>query len=240
MTVGDMDSTKGIAPRDGMSTAAQYYAKDFWGKENLKFSKTHFRLEKSARIISRLAQGKDRSLLDIGCGPATLRSLLPANVDYYGIDISIPHPAPNLIEADLLRSPIGFGDKRFDIIIAQGVFEYMGEFQAEKFAEIARLLNRNGIFIVSYWNFSHRRTQLYRAFNNVQAIAGFRDDLERHFKIGRCFPASHNWNHSSPNRAFIKAINMHVNMNIPLVGPLLAVEYFFICYGRGPVGSLAG
>jgi hypothetical protein len=67
-----------------------------------------------------------------------------------------------------------FGDKRFDIILAQGFFEYAGGFQAQKFAEIARLLNENGTFIVSYVNFSHRHTRIYWPYNNVQAISDFR------------------------------------------------------------------
>ena len=132
------------------------YKKDFWSKENLKYSRPHYRLEKSARIINRLARGKRITLLDVGCGPAALMPLLRSNIQYYGIDIAIHDPAPNLIEADLLNTPIRFDDKRFDIVIAQGFFEYVGTFQAQKFAEISQLLNDGGIFIASYVNFGHR------------------------------------------------------------------------------------
>jgi hypothetical protein len=31
------------------------------------------------------------------------------------------------------------------------------------------------------------------------------------------------------DRRLLRAINMHVNMNIPVISPKLAVEYFFIC-----------
>ena len=48
--------------------ARQYYKRDFWGKENLKFIEPHFRLEKSARIIDNIARGRDCDLLDVGCG----------------------------------------------------------------------------------------------------------------------------------------------------------------------------
>lgn len=44
----------------------------------------------------------------------------------------------------------------FDIILAQGIFEYVGRFQPQKFAEIAQILNEDGKFIVSYVNFNHR------------------------------------------------------------------------------------
>ena len=58
--------------------------------------------------------------------------LLPANIHYYGIDIAIHNPAPNLIEADLVESEIAFGNKRFDLIAALGVFEYLGQSQSRK------------------------------------------------------------------------------------------------------------
>jgi SAM-dependent methyltransferase len=155
--------------------------------------------------------------------------LVTPNIQYYGIDIVIHEPAANLMEGDLLENPIRFGDKRFDIILAQGFFEYSGDFQAQKFAEIAGLLNHNGTFIVSFVNFSHRHARIYWPYNNVQAIGDFRQSLSNHFRINRILPTSHNWNHSEPNRRLVKAVNMHVNINIPLVTPKLAVEYFFIC-----------
>lgn len=228
MMVDHPNSARSAVP-EGAAGNPPYYKKDFWSKENLKFSKPHYRLEKSARIITRLAQGKPSTLLDVGCGPAALMRLLPANIDYYGIDMSIPEPAPYLIEADFLETPISFGGKCFDIVIAQGVFEYMGEFQTKKFDEIARLLNPDGLFIVSYWNFGHRRKRRYWPINNVQSVGDFEKDLARYFRVDRSFPASHNWSHGSPNRRAVRIINMHVNMNIPFISPQLAVEYFFIC-----------
>ena len=92
------------------------YKKDFWSKENLKYSRSHYRLEKSARIINRIARGRRRTLLDVGCGGVALKSLIRPNIEYYGIDIAIHDQAPNLIEADFLKAPIPFADKRFDIV----------------------------------------------------------------------------------------------------------------------------
>ena len=211
------------------NTGNTLYKKEFWSKENLKYSRPHYRLEKSARIVNRLARGKRFTLLDVGCGPAALMPLLRSNIQYYGIDIAIHDPAPNLIEADLLETPIRFDDKRFDIVIAQGVFEYVGTFQAQKFAEIAQLLNDGGIFIVSYVNFGHRDRNVYWPYSNVQTLNEFRQSLTQYFNIKRSFPTSHNWNHSEPRRKFLKAANMHTNINIPFISRVLAVEYFFIC-----------
>lgn len=208
------------------------HKRDFWSQENLKYSRPHYRLEKSARIINRLARDRSCTLLDVGCGPAALMPLLRSNIRYHGIDIAIHEPAPNLIEADFLEVPIRFADKHFDIILAQGVFEYVGSFQAQKFAEIAGLLNDGGIFIASYVNFDHRERYVYEPYSNVQTPTEFRQSLAQHFIIKRYFPTSYNWGHSEPSRKLLKAANMNINVNIPLIGRALAVEYFFICSAR--------
>ena len=218
----------------GLATGetAKFYKRDFWIKENQKHVPAHYRLQKAARILNQAAAGRGCDLLDVGCGPATLRRLLQKNIHYYGIDIAIHDPAPYLAETDFLENPIGFGGKRFDIISAQGVFEYMGSAQARKFSEIAHLLNAQGKFVLSYTNFGHRDKYVFEAFSNVQPIAEFRQSLARYFTIDRCFPTSHNWHGGQPNRKLIKAANMHLNANIPFISPRLAVEYFFVCSPR--------
>jgi cyclopropane fatty-acyl-phospholipid synthase-like methyltransferase len=208
------------------------YKKDFWSKENLKYNRPHYRLEKSARLINRLARGKRYTLLDVGCGPAALASLLRPNIQYHGIDIAIHEPAPNLIEADFSETPIQFADKHFDIVLAQGVFEYMGKSQTQKFTEIAQLLHDDGMFIVSYVNFDHRKKSIYWPYSNVQNFNDFRQSLAQHFEIHKAIPTAHNWNHSEPNRKLLKAVNMHINIDIPFISRALAVEYFFICSPR--------
>jgi SAM-dependent methyltransferase len=209
------------------------YKKDFWSKENLQYSRPHYRLEKSARIINRVARGRRCTLLDAGCGPAPpLRSLLRPNIEYYGIDIAIHDPAPNLIEADFLSAPIPFADKRFDIVTAQGVFEYVGDFQAQIFSELARLLNDGGVFVGTYVNFDHHDRCIYWPYSNVQCFDEFRRSLAQHFQIRRFFPTSHNWNHSEPRGRLAKAANMHINANVPFISRALAVEYFFVCSPR--------
>ena len=211
----------------------RYYKQEFWATENLKYVQPHFRLAKAARIVNRLARGREFELLDVGCGPATLASLLDKNLSYYGIDIAIQHPAPNLLQTDFLAAPIQFGEKQFDIIIAQGVFEYVGGFQAQKLAEIKQLLRNQGIFIVSYVNFDHLHSRVYEPYSNVQSFKEFQESLASVFRIDRCFPTSYHWYHREPNREWLKAIQMRINVNIPLLSRLFAVEYFFICSLNG-------
>jgi cyclopropane fatty-acyl-phospholipid synthase-like methyltransferase len=227
-----MNDAVGASAGTEFAKSRRYYKRDFWRDENLKFVQPHYRMQKVARLVRSIAQDKGCTLLDVGCGPATLRSLLPANIDYYGIDMAIHDPAPNLLEADIIKEPVRFGDRRFDIIVAQGVFEYLGGVQSQKFAEIAGLVNHGGTFLVSYWNYAHRNPNVYWAHNNVQPIEQFRADLERYFYIERSFPASHNWYHGAPSWKVNKLVNLHLNYTVPFVSEKLAVEYFLLCSPR--------
>jgi SAM-dependent methyltransferase len=211
----------------------KYYKRDFWATENLKYVRPHFRLAKAARIVNRLARGRQCELLDVGCGPATLAALLSDNISYYGIDIAIHNPVPNLLQTDFLANPIHFGERRFDIIVAQGVFEYVGKFQSQKFAEIRQLLKAGGTFIATYVNFDHLHRYVYPPYSNVQSFDEFRKSLTQEFRIDRCFPTSYKWHHREPSGEFMKAIQMRINVKIPLLSRLFAVEYFFVCSAAG-------
>jgi SAM-dependent methyltransferase len=206
-----------------------YYKKDFWSEENLKYSEPHFRMRKVARLVRRLARNRENDLLDVGCGPAALSGLMPPNVYYYGIDISIPEPAQNLLEIDILQEPIGFRDMKFDFVVAQGLFEYIGEYQSQKFAEIAAVLKDDGKFVLTYQNFDHRQRQIYWPYSNVQRSADFRRELSRFFKIERRFAGAHNWNHSQPRRRLINWSQKNLNIYVPVISPRLAVDYFYVC-----------
>ncbi|HEX7161961.1 MAG TPA: methyltransferase domain-containing protein [Trebonia sp.] len=207
----------------------KYHKKDFWSGETVKYTAPHFRLRKVARVIGRLAGDREYDLLDVGCGPATLQYYLPSRVHYYGIDIAIPNPAENLLERDILEAPIDFHGKLFDFVVGQGLFEYVGEYQSQKFAEIAGLLRRDGKFVVTYQNFDHRQREIYWPYSNVQRPGEFRRDLARFFQIEKQFAMSHNWNHSQPARPLMQASQAHLNINIPVISPILAVDYLYVC-----------
>jgi SAM-dependent methyltransferase len=206
--------------------------KDFWGQEHHKFEAPHFRLQKSARLINNVAPSAPCTLLDVGCARSSLRHLLKPTIEYFGIDISIENPVPNLLEVDILQNPIAFDDRSFDVVVALGVFEYLGEAQEDKFREIAEILSPRGKFIVTYQNFDHRRPSIYWAYTNVQRPAAFRASLEREFIIDRQVPTALNWSHSQPVRPLTKAMNRGFGPNIPRVTPKLAVEYFYVCSAR--------
>jgi SAM-dependent methyltransferase len=206
--------------------------RDFWSQENLKYSQPHYRMRKVARIVNRLADGKTTRLLDVGCGPAALRLLLDPNIAYHGIDIAIHQPSPGLVERDLLSEPIGSDHAPFDLIVAQGFFEYMADAQSEKFAELAKLLAPDGRLVVTYVNFDHHRPNYYTPYSNIQASARFRTSLAEHFTVERQTPTAHNWNHSEPGRWFVRAPNMYFNVKVPMLTRWLAVEYIYVCRPR--------
>jgi SAM-dependent methyltransferase len=206
-----------------------YYKREFWAEENLRYTKPHFRLAKAARVVNRLAMDRKCDLLDVGCGPATLAQELNDNIQYHGIDIAIHHPAANLLQADFLAGPIQFHGKCFDIVVAQGVFEYVGKFQTEKLLEIKRLLRPGGSFLVSYVNFDHLHSRIYERYSNVQPFDEFRSSLQRVFRIDRYFPTSHHWYHREPNREWLQTVQMGFNLRIPFFSRFFAVEYFFLC-----------
>ncbi len=191
-------------------------------------------MRKVAREVRRIARGRECDLLDVGCGPGTLARLMPPGVRYHGVDIAIPEPAPNLIEMDIIEEPLGFRGQTFDVIVAQGLFEYAGEFQAKLFAEIAGLLNDGGRFVLTYQNFGHRKREIYWPYSNVQQPGDFRRELSRFFRIERSYPGSHNWNHSQPGRTFMKVSQARLKLSIPLISPVLAVDYLYVCAARQP------
>ena len=207
----------------------EFRSQDWWQEESLKYIQPHYRMVKCSRIVNSIAGGRKCDLLDVGCGPVTLSQLLQNNIQYYGIDITIQDPSPNLLEIDLTRNEIDFQNKTFDLIVAQGFFEYIGEFQNQKFYEIKKILKVNGKFIVTYVNFSHIHAQIYPMYNNIMPLKDFRKDLSSVFRIEKSFASSHNWIGTEPRRTWLKIMQMPLNINIPFISQLLGVEYFFIC-----------
>lgn len=207
--------------------------RDFWIEENLVYAKPNFRAKKCAGMIAEITRGEPCDLLDVGCGPASLRQVVGPNINYHGIDIAIHQPAPYLRELDFSQNVISFDDKRFRIVVALGIFEYMGRFQSQKFEEIRSILEPNGKFIMSYVNFGHFRREIYSMYNNVQSIREMRQSLEKTFTVDRCFPECHHWRHKQPGKNALPGLQMKIERPIPILSPLLAVEYFFVCSQRG-------
>lgn len=214
-----------------MKMINRFEKRDFWMVENQRYGQVYFRLEKCARIVNQIAQQKDCDLLDVGCGPATLAKLLNKNIHYFGIDIAIHDPtSANLMEVDFVENEIAFCGQTFDLVVAAGVFEYMGKLQNQKFAEIQKILKKDGAFIVTYSNFQHIHSLTnYPPFNNIRSINDFSRELRKYFRIERSFGASYNWQFSEPRRRFVRAVQMPLMVNLPILSSKFAINYFFIC-----------
>lgn len=48
------------------SSDADYYKREFWKTENLKYTEPHFRMRKVARALSKLPGDHELDLLDVG------------------------------------------------------------------------------------------------------------------------------------------------------------------------------
>lgn len=105
----------------------------------------------------------------------------------------------------------------------------MGDVQSQKLAEIAELLRGGGTFLCTYTNFAHHKKYIYGPYSNVQQPGDFRRDLGRFFTIERIFPTACNWNHSHPQRPWLRAPQERVSVHVPVIGQRLAVDY---CYLR--------
>lgn len=209
--------------------ATNFRNRDYWIVENAQYAEASFRLKKCAAFINKMAGIRPCTLLDVGCGPAALRPLLLQNIDYCGIDIAIRQPAPYLREFDIAQEPIAFEDGRFDFVTALGFFEYMGQKEGVKFLEIRKVLKEDGKFILSYINFGHFRRRVWPNYNNIQSVAEIKKALREYYRVDTYFPASHHWRQKQPGKYSMRPLQMLVNFNIPILSPMLAVEYFFIC-----------
>ena len=179
-----------------------------------------------------MAAGREVSLLDVGCGPATLERLLAPNIRYYGIDIAIQEPAPNLKQSDILQEPISSDAAPFDLIVAEGLFEYLADQQSRKFAEIADLLTPSGQIHRHLRELRSPSAELLLALQQHPVVGGFRAALAEHFVVERQLPTAHNWNHSEPGRWYVRGSNMYVNVRIPFFTRWLGVEYLYVCRPR--------
>jgi len=212
--------------------AENFRTRDYWIVENAQYAAVSFRLRKLARIVNEMAGDRECSLLDVGCGPAALRSVLRPNVAYHGIDIAIHEPAPYLQEIDIAHDPIDFSGRSFDFVVAMGLYEYMGTQQDQKFDEVRAIMKNDGKFIMSYINFGHFRRLVWPNYNNVKPIGEMADHLKKVFHVERYLPVSHHWRQKQPGKRSLQGLQMKVNFNIPIITPAMAVEYFFVCSAK--------
>jgi SAM-dependent methyltransferase len=130
----------------------------FWNRRAKPFAVPHARLNVIARLI-RESEGPRRHLLDVGCGPASLRQVIPADTEYFGADVadeiiaSFGDPA-HFQAFDWNRSPRLFDGRLFDVIVCSGFLEYTNDIEAA-LGHLRAQLAPGGRLIASYMNHQH-------------------------------------------------------------------------------------
>ena len=134
----------------------------YWDRGVDRFDRPHPRLKRIASIVEGLSPSP-HTLLDIGCGKATLRSLLPASLEYCGVDIAAADLATqdpeHFTNEDLDQTQLSFPDRTFDAVVCSGVFEYISS--RERFLSfVASKVAPDGSLIFSFTNREHYRDLL--------------------------------------------------------------------------------
>lgn len=128
---------------------------EHWNDRARAFGTPHARLRAIANLVASLPGGPG-TLLDLGCGPATLGSMLPSGTDYFGVDIvgdvmPVETSPDHFAVADLNRGEEPFPSRRFDVVVVSGMFEYIRDPSA--FINLlARKVRPGGHLILTYMN----------------------------------------------------------------------------------------
>ncbi|MFA6393954.1 MAG: class I SAM-dependent methyltransferase [Patescibacteria group bacterium] len=169
----------------------------YWSIESLKYQKPHERIRKIYREI--IKGSTSGSVLDIGCGPASLALLLQSgNFKYSGVDVfkqNIPsgrYRVFDLEHDDFSNFPF---DEIFDVVVISGVIEYLSIERVRELLKYLRLKlsDRNTKIIITYTNFSHysRKIATYHPrWVMIKKIDDIREEFRAAgFSIVRFYPS---------------------------------------------------
>lgn len=148
-----------------------------WRGNAYRFGRPHARLQLVARIVSTLPArsgahaSHPRTLLDLGCGPAALRQLLPADIAYHGVDLTAEALPPGresdrFAVADLNADVDPFPTRTFDVLVVSGMFEYVRD-PGAFLALVRRKTRPGGHLVLTYLNRWHHRELLARLLRRV-------------------------------------------------------------------------
>jgi SAM-dependent methyltransferase len=131
-----------------------------WNLRARAFDCVHPRLKLIANLINDLP-GSNKTLLDVGCGPAALKRAIPSNIEYFGVGIvseiiNEHHDPDHFALCDLNHDPKCFGNMKFDIVVCSGIIEYIHD--PERFMHfLCSKMSDHGHLIISYENRQHYR-----------------------------------------------------------------------------------
>lgn len=92
-------------------------------------------------------------VLDVGCGDMFLSTKLPDR-EWTGVDINIDRAKGKAVVQDLMQTPYPFEAGSFDGVVLSEVAEHVWDMRVIH-KEVARLLKRGGVYLVTTPNFAH-------------------------------------------------------------------------------------
>jgi SAM-dependent methyltransferase len=133
---------------------------EYWRVRTQAFNTPHRRLCAIRDLILTFPK-PPATLLDVGCGRGTLKSLLPSSIEYFGLDLTAAAlegglDARHFQVVDLDRSPEAFGREQFDTVVCSGAMEYIAH--THRFLSFLReKVSPAGHLILSFTNRQHYR-----------------------------------------------------------------------------------
>jgi len=145
-------------------------------------------------VVERPKQNKVRTILDVGCGTCTpMIRLLSEGFKVKGFDFSEEMVkagkkelekagvAPNLISQGNLEDDSTLPDKKFDAILALGVFPHLSD-EAKALSNMGRRLNKGGLVFIQFRNelfaaFTLNKYSLDFFLNRVIDLSSLPDDV---------------------------------------------------------------
>jgi len=170
----------------------------YWAAETQKYSQTHLRIKRIASEINRLPIKKG-SVLDLGCGPATLNNLIDhKRFCYYGIDVfdqkisNGSYQRFDLEKGNWSRFPYR---QKFEIVVLSGVIEYLSLNRVRDILRQIResFIAEDGFIILTYTNFDHysrKPTNYHPAWVTTLSINRLMELLHRkRLKVWKRYPS---------------------------------------------------
>jgi SAM-dependent methyltransferase len=210
----------------------------YWNARTRDFTQPHARLQLIRRLIDGLPRGV-RTILDVGCGGAALKDLLPGTLEYFGVDIAnsvinAQRDPEHFQVVDLECVHQFFGGRTFDLVVCSGICEYISNWN-----RFMRLLRRScpvgGFLILTFTNHEHYSESILRKrlpdpHVNFMSIPQMRASLQKH------------------GFSLLRYTSISVRgTTLPVVGRFLGWplnlfnrQYLFVCEYRPLTGSRVG
>jgi len=146
----------------------------YWNSRSPEFDGIHPRLQLIGELVASIPG--IATMLDVGCGPAAVRRVIPSTIEYFGVDIAsdviaAQHDPEHFEVIDLDGDARCFGERRFDLILCSGVFEYIQ--RTQPFMQFLRRKSApDGHLIFSFTNHQHHKDGLHWLLGNY---SGYKD-----------------------------------------------------------------